>query len=239
MSDIVNLAAAVKDILAKETAGASLGIPEHRIKSTLSTYFSIRPELVRLVNLPTEMFKLNARPQSYSDNEEDLISYDEVIGIKNEIDMMLAVWSQRNSIGSVLSPRPRRVFLSHGRNEQWRRVQEYIEKTIELPTLELAQEANKGRTIFQKLIDESDNCAYAVIIMTGDDSTVDEQIRARENVVHEIGYFQGKYGSSKVCLLHEEGVNIPTNIQGIAYIPFPKEGIEAALGGLTRELKYI
>ena len=153
--------------------------------------------------------------------------------------MILAVWSQRNSSGSVLSPRPRRVFISHGRNEAWRKVQEYIEKTIEIPTLQLTQEANRGRIILQNLIEESDNCAYAVIIMTGDDTTTDEQTRARENVLHEIGYFQGKYGASKVCLLHEVGVNIPTNIQGVAYIPFPKEGIEAALGGLTRELKYI
>jgi predicted nucleotide-binding protein len=40
-------------------------------------------------------------------------------------------------------------------------------------------------------------------------------------------------------LLHEEGVNIPSNIHGLVYIPFPKETIEATFGALTRELKVI
>src|ERR1700761_5843753 len=36
--------------------------------------------------------------------------------------------------------------------------------------------------------------------------------RVRENVMHEIGFFQGSYGRTFVVLLHEEGVNVPTNL---------------------------
>ena len=45
-------------------------------------------------------------------------------------------------------------------------------------------------------------------------------IRARQNVVHEIGFFQGKYGRSRVVLLAEQGVEIFTNISGIVRIDF-------------------
>jgi predicted nucleotide-binding protein len=54
--------------------------------------------------------------------------------------------------------------------------------------------------------------------------------------MHEIGYFQGKFGLSAVCLLHEEGTSIPSNIHGLVYIPFPKEYVSATLGTLMREL---
>jgi predicted nucleotide-binding protein len=134
--------------------------------------------------------------------------------------------------------RERRVFISHGLTTDWREVQAFIEKDLNLLTLELAQEPNRGRTVLQKLEEESERCCYAVIVMTGDDKTEDGQRRTRENVIHEIGYFQGKFGLSNVCLLHEEGVNIPSNIHGLVYIPFPSGMVRATFAGLGRELLY-
>ncbi len=70
----------------------------------------------------------------------------------------------------------------------------------------------------------------------GDDLDASGQARARENVIHEIGFFQGKYGLSRVCLLYEEGVSIPSNIHGLVYAPFPKGRVSASFGLLVREL---
>ena len=134
---------------------------------------------------------------------------------------------------------PRRVFISHGRAQDWRAIQAYIEKDIGLSTLELAQEANEGRTIFAKLVELSGKCDSAVIVMTGDDQDADGKARARENVIHEIGFFHGRYGAKRVCLLHEEGVSVPSNIHGIVYTPFPKGGIEATFGLVVRELRVM
>jgi predicted nucleotide-binding protein len=136
------------------------------------------------------------------------------------------------------SPAPlRRIFISHGRSPAWREVQVYLEKDLALGTLELAQEPSRGRTILQKLVEESDRCSYAVIVMTGDDAVDDGPARARENVIHEIGFFQGSYGLSRVALLYEEGTNIPSNIHGLVYIPFPKDLVSASFATLQRELK--
>jgi predicted nucleotide-binding protein len=57
--------------------------------------------------------------------------------------------------------------------------------------------------------------------------------------MHEIGFFQGRYGRKAVILLHEESVNIPTNLAGLVYVPFPKGNIEAGFHVLQRELKAI
>jgi predicted nucleotide-binding protein len=136
-------------------------------------------------------------------------------------------------------PKPNRVFITHGRSNDWREVQSYIEKDILLQTLELAQEASQGMTIIEKLVSGSERCDSAVIVMTGDDIDSDGLARARENVMHEIGFFQAKYGRSKVVLLHEDGVSIPTNLSGVVYIPFPKGAVSAGLHVLRRELQAI
>jgi predicted nucleotide-binding protein len=134
---------------------------------------------------------------------------------------------------------PRRVFITHGRSHDWRAVQAYIERDIRLSTIELAQEPALGRTIIEKLEDNADRCDSAVIVMTGDDIANAGEPRVRENVMHEIGFFQGRYGRKAVILLHEEGVNIPTNLAGLVYIPFPKGNIEAGFHVLQRELNAI
>jgi predicted nucleotide-binding protein len=134
---------------------------------------------------------------------------------------------------------PRRVFLTHGRSDDWRRVQPFIERDVGIPTVELAQEPNQGRTIIEKLIDNAGRCDSAVIVMTGDDVANEDEARVRENVMHEIGFFQGHFGRSFVILLHEEGVNIPTNLSGVAYIPFAKGNIDAGFHVLHRELRAI
>lgn len=133
--------------------------------------------------------------------------------------------------------RPDRVFISHGRSSDWMEVQAYIEKDLAISTLELAQEPNQGRTILQKLAEESDKCSFAVVVMTGDDAVDSDAPRVRENVMHEIGFFQGKYGLPSVCLLHEEGVSVPTNIHGVVYVPFPKSLVSASFGVMSRELR--
>ncbi|MCU7804984.1 MAG: nucleotide-binding protein [Candidatus Thiodiazotropha sp. (ex Lucinoma borealis)] len=141
-----------------------------------------------------------------------------------------------SELAAPVSSAPARVFISHGRANDWNEVQSFIEKDLDIPTLELAQEPNRGRTVLQKLEEESSNCSYAVIVMTGDDEDTEGNPRARENVMHEIGYFQCRYGLSAVCLLHEEGTSIPSNIHGLVYIPFPKGYVSATFGTLMREL---
>ena len=173
-------------------------------------------------------------------NNGRLYQKDSVDPLINNLDYVLELYSNMR-IGEKIEEKqkPKRLFISHGRSEQWRKLQAYLEKDLAHNTLELAQEANLGRTILQKLYEEAKKCSVAVIVMSGDDITEDGEIRARENVMHEIGFFQGFYGLNNVVLLHESRVNIPSNIHGLVYIPFPKDTIEATFGALHRELKVL
>jgi predicted nucleotide-binding protein len=152
------------------------------------------------------------------------------------LDQAFEIRSHSELAAPTAAPGEPRVFISHGRAGDWREVQAFIEKDVGIKTLELEQEPNLGRTVLEKLRQEAERCTSAVIVMTGDDVDADGSVRARENVLHEIGYFQGKYGLSAVCLLHEEGTNIPSNIHGLVYIPFTKGTVRATFGALIREL---
>lgn len=175
-----------------------------------------------------------------SPNGNRLYQKSDVQPLINNLDYILEVYSNMR-IGENYEKKEKshRIFISHGRSDQWRNLQAYIEKDLEYQTLELAQQANLGRTILQKLYEEAKKCSLAVIVMTGDDITNENEIRARENVMHEIGFFQGFYGLENVILLHESGVNIPSNIHGLVYIPFAKDAIESTFGSLYRELKIL
>jgi predicted nucleotide-binding protein len=129
------------------------------------------------------------------------------------------------------------VFISHGHARDWLEVQAFLERDVSIRTLELAQEPNRGRTVIEKLEQEAQRCTSAVIVMTGDDADAEGLARARESVVHEIGFFQGKFGRAAVCLLHEEGTSIPSNIGGVVYVPFTRGSVAATFTTLHRELR--
>lgn len=157
--------------------------------------------------------------------------------LRRDMDYVFEVLA--NSRMAEASPviRSQRIFISHGRSGDWQNVQAHIEHDLGIPTLELAQEPNRGRTVLQKLTEESDRCSYAVVVMTGDDEIPGDLPRARPNVLHEIGFFQGKFGLPSVCLLYEEGTDIPSNIHGLVYVPYPKGFVSAAFGVLDREIR--
>jgi predicted nucleotide-binding protein len=75
--------------------------------------------------------------------------------------------------------------------------------------------------------------------MTAEDEQPDGQKRARENVVHEVGLFQGRLGFERAIILLEDGCAEFSNTHGLAQIRFPKGNIDAAFekirGVLERE----
>lgn len=59
--------------------------------------------------------------------------------------------------------------------------------------------------------------------------------RARQNVVFEMGFFAGVLGRARVCALYENGVELPSDLAGLAYVPIDPGG--AWKFHLARELK--
>jgi predicted nucleotide-binding protein len=44
------------------------------------------------------------------------------------------------------------------------------------------------------------------------------QPRARQNVVFEFGFFAGRLGRGRVAVLYEHGVELPSDVAGVAFI---------------------
>ena len=59
-----------------------------------------------------------------------------------------------------------------------------------------------------------DSAAAAVLVLTGEDKTPEGSVWARQNVLHEMGLFQGRLGFNKVLLVADDKVEVPSNIEG-------------------------
>jgi len=62
------------------------------------------------------------------------------------------------------------------------------------------------------------------------------KMRARQNVVLEFGYFIGLLGRDRVCCLYKGDIALPSDMQGIVYLPF-EESVNEARDKIVKELK--
>ena len=139
-----------------------------------------------------------------------------------------------------VAPTTKAVFLVHGRDHAVKEtVARYLTK-LNLDPIVLHEQPNLGDTIIEKL-ERTSPVAFSVVLLTCDDKgcpisdTSSLKLRARQNVVFELGYFIGKLGREKVCALYAEGVELPSDFHGVVYIPFDTAGAWRLL--LARELK--
>ena len=134
-----------------------------------------------------------------------------------------------------------RVFVVHGRDEAAKQtVARYLEG-LELEPIILQEQPNEGRTIIEKFEEESQTVGFAVVLGTPDDVGAlasepdNQQLRMRQNVVFELGYFAAALGRNRVCVLLKGDVERPSDYDGVIYIPFDDgEGWKLTLG---RELR--
>ena len=109
------------------------------------------------------------------------------------------------------------VFIIHGHDNDLKREVQLLLKTAGVNNVVLHEQADKGRTIIDKLIEETENAGYAIALLTPDDITLKGDKRARQNVILEIGYFMGKLGKARLRMITKDNVEIPSDLQGILY----------------------
>lgn len=132
-----------------------------------------------------------------------------------------------------------KVFIVHGHdNEAKQETARFIEK-LGLQAIILHEQASKGKTIIEK-IEENSNVGFAVVLYTPcDEGKAKTQLelhdRARQNVVFEHGYLIGKIGRQNVCALVKGDIEKPNDISGVVYINMDSHG--AWKTGLIKEMK--
>ncbi|MDI9955455.1 MULTISPECIES: nucleotide-binding protein [unclassified Rhodococcus (in: high G+C Gram-positive bacteria)] len=176
-----------------------------------------------------KLIKVHFTPQvAWAGMEQSVYHRARRTGIASSVALMKAAIGEIELLeplgGEMTAPGGTRVFIVHGRDEV---------RKLEIATLVrdltgtkaaiLSEYPNGGRTLIEKFEHAAAEAAYAIVIASADDEgrlrgTDELQPRARQNVVFELGYFIGKLGRSRVALLFEEGVETPSDAQGIVYI---------------------
>ena len=129
-----------------------------------------------------------------------------------------------------------KIFLGHGRNPLWNRVLRFLKDELSMEVIAFETESRTSSHIVDVLTGFLDDCNFAVIVMTAEDETTEGKTRSRQNVIHEIGLFQGRHGFNRVLIFQQEGVEEFSNIAGLQTIRF-KEKPEDGFYELQRALK--
>ena len=129
------------------------------------------------------------------------------------------------------------VFIGHGRSPVWKDLKELLVDRLGLKYEEFNREPPAGKSTKERLEEMLRASGFALIVMTGEDEASDGKRRARENVIHEAGLFQGKLGFEKAIILLEDDCEEFSNIQGLIQLRFPAGNIMAISEEVRRILE--
>jgi predicted nucleotide-binding protein len=145
------------------------------------------------------------------------------------------------NMNTNLSKTKNEVFIVHGHDKEKVYETERFLNKLKLNPKILHEQPSEGRTIIEKFENYS-NVDFAVVLLTPDDKggkkTTDykeQRPRSRQNVIFELGYFIGKLGRNRVCVLYIPEVEILSDYDGVVNIKFDNDG--AWRMHLAREMK--
>jgi predicted nucleotide-binding protein len=150
-------------------------------------------------------------------------------------------------VGSQLAPQPepsgpaerepasapaaagaREVLVTHGRDERWKQAVEHLlEQAGEHEIRILKQRPGERGRLAQLLGEDGPEGRYAVVLLTADDvggprlESEEEPYfttRAHQQVVFEMGFLVASLSPGRVCVLYEDGVELPCELEGISHV---------------------
>ena len=122
------------------------------------------------------------------------------------------------------------VFIVHGHDEAAKHKIARFITDLDLSAIILDEQPSRGQTIIDKFEEHANEAGFAIVLLTADDVGASKgrtdglKPRARQNVIMELGYFLCGLGRERVRILYEEGVELPSDIYGISYVPMDKRG---------------
>ena len=117
------------------------------------------------------------------------------------------------------------MFIVYGHDTDVREQLELLLRRLRLEPVVLQNLPSRGATVIEKL-EANTEVRYACVLLTPDDEghrsgrPGEKMPRARQNVVLELGMFLAKLGRRRVAILHKGDIELPSDINGLVYIPF-------------------
>jgi predicted nucleotide-binding protein len=215
------------------------GIKNEQLKTLFSALWPVLSEKFDKIKRTGPEARKNGKKRTSFDSNEALDTLTSRISQLEETVRTLVLAPSRTSRQTGVEDIDKNVFLVHGRNEG---VKETVARWLErlgAVAIVLQEQPNEGRTVIEKF-ESFSNVGYAVVLMAGDDiggrvNDTELRARVRQNVIFELGYFVAKLGRSRVCVLHESDVEIPSDFSGVLYVRLDNEGVWRF--SLARELK--
>lgn len=162
-------------------------------------------------------------------------------GSRPQIESVFSTFEQAitdsDYIETKSKPEKPTIFIGHSRSLLWRDLKDHLTDQHGYSVQAYEVGARAGHTIRDILDDMMKNSTFACLIMTGEDNLSDGLVRARQNVIHEIGLFQGRLGFSRAVVLLEDGTDEFSNNHGIQQIRFTKGNIRETYGDVLATLK--
>lgn len=159
---------------------------------------------------------------------------------RGEIESIFEVFEKHYS-NSIIQPEKESkglvIFIGHGRSPLWRDLKDHLADKHDYKIEAYETGARTGHAIRDILEEMAAKSSFAILVMTGEDSDEDGVLRARPNVIHEIGLFQGRLGFSKAIVLLENETEEFSNLSGIQQLRFSKGNIKEVFGDVLATLK--
>jgi predicted nucleotide-binding protein len=137
----------------------------------------------------------------------------------------------------VTESSPIKVFIGHGHDQQWRDLKDHLHDLhgVDVVAYEIGPRAGLSvKDVLEGMLNDS---SFAILVLTGEDQHVDGEVHARQNVVHELGLFQGRLGFTRAVALLEDGVQEFSNILGVNQIRFSKGNIRETFGDVLATIR--
>lgn len=157
---------------------------------------------------------------------------------RDEIEAVFNVFEKHVDSSKIVSKSsPIKIFIGHGQDLQWKELKDHLHEKhgFEVVTYEIGPRAGLSvKEVLQGMLNDS---SIAFLVLTGEDEHTDGELHARENVIHELGLFQGHIGFTRAIALFEDGVKEFSNILGINQIRFSKRNIRETFGDVVATIR--
>jgi hypothetical protein len=156
-----------------------------------------------------------------------------------QVEQVLEVFESRSGESLIARPRPPRprIFIGHGHSNSWRELSDHLRDQQNFDVVAFESEPRAGRVAKDVLSGMASRASFALLVHTAEDEQADSSKRARQNVIHETGFFQGRLGFEKAIILREEGCESLTNLDGVQEIPYLAGRIRETFGDVVATIR--
>lgn len=136
--------------------------------------------------------------------------------------------AERDPTGAAAPSRTRQVLLAHGRDERWKQAVEHLLEQAGEHEIRIVNQRSGERGRLADALDEPATASrYAVVLLTADDvggprlesdSEPFFSTRAHQEVVFQMGFLVAALSPGRVCVLYEDGVELPYEVEGVSHV---------------------